>query len=443
MIPQLQRDTPVSSPEIAPHWSLPTRIAFRLFFCYFLLYVYPRSVGSLGAHVQYKNPLRDLWHVVVPWVGTHILHLSGDFTEVANGSGDQLYDWVLVFCIFVTAIVAAAIWSWLDRKRTNYEVLYQWLRIFVRMVIAVAMIVYGADKLYRMQFAAPALSRYIDTYGQTSPMDLLWAFMGMSRGYSFMGGVGEMTGALLLLVPSLTTLGALITLGMMSNVLMLNLFYDVPRKIYSIHLILFCLFLLLPDMRRLLNFFIFNRKTQLTPPASVFKDKRMNYGLLGLQLLIGVIALSGALHQAHQDQIKNETYIQAPFRGIWTVTDFSLDNQPRPPLLTDSERWQRIIFEAPQIVAIQAMDGTLKKYFLQLDAVNNWITLWDTSKPTWNARFQYDTSHPDKIKLEGHWGGHQVSANLDRVNMSDPVKFLLINRGMHWVTQYPHMSLSY
>lgn len=438
MIPQLQRDTPVSSPEIAPHWSLPTRIAFRFFFCYFLLYVYPRSVGSLGAYVKYNNPLRDMWHAVVPWVGTNILHISGDYTEVANGSGDQIYDWVLVFCIFVTALIAAAIWSWLDRKRTNYETLYQWLRIVVRLTIAVAMMVYGADKLYRMQFAEPALWRYVDTYGRTTPMGLLWAFMGMSHGYSFMGGVGEMTGALLLLVPRFTTLGAIVTMGMMGNVLMLNLFYDVPRKIYSVHLILFCLFLLLPDMRRLLDFFFLNRKTQLTPPAAVFKDQRMNYGLMALQLLIGAIALVGTLSQAHKDQIKNETHMQAPFRGIWTVTDFSLDNNPHPPLLTDTQRWQRVIMDAPQILTIQAMDGSFKSYFLQLDAVNGSMTLWDTSQPTWNAKFKYDASHPNLMTLDGQFGQSHVSAKLDRVDMSDPVNYLLINRGFHWVTDFPH-----
>lgn len=438
MIPQLQRDTPVSSPEIAPHWSLPTRIAFRFFFCYFLLYVYPRSVGSLGAFVEYSNPLRDMWHAVVPWVGAHILHISGDFTEVANGSGDQIYDWVQVFCIFVTAVIAAAIWSVLDRKRTQYQTLYQWLRIFIRMSIAVAMIIYGADKLYRMQFAAPALWRYVDTYGQTSPMGLLWVFMGMSRGYSFMGGVGEMTGALLLLVPMFTTLGALITLGMMGNVLMLNVFYDVPRKIYSTHLIIFCLFLLLPDMRRLLDFFILNRRTQLTPPVPVFKDKKLNYGLLGLQLLIGVVALTGSLSQAHKDQAKNEKYMQAPFRGIWAVTDFTFDNSLRPPLLTDPDRWQRVIFDAPWVVTMQEMDGTLKQYYLKLDTATNSMGLWDLAKPNWNAHLTYDTSHPDKITLQGRWGGHQLTAKLDRVDMSDPDKFYLINRGMHWVTQFPH-----
>ena len=438
MIPQLQRNTPVSSAESAPQWSLATRIAFRFAFSYFLLYVYPRSVGSLGAFVKYNNPLKDLWHAVVPWVGTHVLHLSGDFTEVANGSGDQLYDYVLIFCIAVTALIATAIWSWLDRKRPNYEVLYQWLRIFVRLVVAVAMISYGANKLYRMQFAAPALARYVDTYGQTSPMGLLWAFMGMSHAYSFFGGVGEMLGGLLLLVPSLTTLGSLVTLAVMSNVFMLNFCYDVPRKIYCIHLIVFCLFLLFPDMRRIADFFLLNRKTQLSPPVALFKDKFLNYGVLLLQLGIGVGAIIVCGQQPYVDAGKNETYIAPAFRGIWSVEQFALDNSPRPPLLTDMQRWQRVIFDAPDIVTIQSMDGTLKRYYLQLDTQKKKLTLWDPPNTHWNASLTFDVAHPDQITVDGRFGQSHVYADLKRVDMSDPVKFLLINRGMHWVNQYPN-----
>ncbi|HLI63716.1 MAG TPA: hypothetical protein VKV05_09970 [Terriglobales bacterium] len=438
MIPQLQRDTPVSSPEITPHWSLPTRIAFRFAFSYFLLYVYPRSVGSLGANINYSNPLRDMWHAVVPWVGTHVLHLAGDFTEVANGSGDQLYDYVLIFCIAVTAALATIVWSWLDRKRPNYEVLYQWMRIFVRIVVAVAMISYGADKLFRMQFAAPALARYVDTFGQTSPMGLLWTFMGISRGYSFMGGVGEMVGGLLLLVPRFTTLGALITLGMMSNVLMLNLFYDVPRKIYSIHLILFCLFLLLPDMRRLVDFFLLNRKVQLSQPAPLFQSRKLNHSMLALQIGIGLAALIVCGREGYRDALKNETYIQPSLRGIWSVRDFALDDSIRLPLLTDKDRWRRVIFDTPDILTIQFMDDTQKKYYLQLDAHDQSFVLWDPPDVHWNAKFTFDTSQPGQLILDGRFGERHVSATLTRVDMSDPVKFLLLNRGMHWVNQYAH-----
>ncbi len=438
MIPQLQQEATVSAPAETNQWSLSTKIAFRLFFTYFLLYVYPRPIGSLGAGVKYSNPLKDLWYAVVPWVGANVLHLKGNFAEVANGSGDQLYDYVLLFCIAVTAIVATAIWSVLDRKRPNYDLFYQWLRVFVRIVVAVAMISYGANKIFRMQFPEPALARYVDTYGQTTPMGLLWTFMGSSHVYSIFGGIGEMLGGLLLLVPPLTALGSLVTAAVMTNVLMLNFCYDVPRKIYCIHLIAFCLFLLLPDMKRLADLFVFNRKVQLTPVVPLSKDKMINRGVALLQVAIGVGALAYCFYLAHADAVKNETHIQASLRGIWAVDEFALNNVVRPPLLTDNERWQRVIFDAPELVTVQAMDGTQTKYFLQYDNSKKRMVIWDFLEKRPVANFNYDDSNPKHLTLEGQREGQQLSLKLERVDLSDPNKFLLLNRGVHWVNDYAH-----
>src|SRR5438128_2641401 len=83
------------------------------------------------------------WRRVAPWVGKHILHLSYPITVFSNGSGDTTYDYVLVLCFFVLALVATAVWSIIDRKRPNYQKLQQWSMIYVRFVLASAMISYG------------------------------------------------------------------------------------------------------------------------------------------------------------------------------------------------------------------------------------------------------------------------------------------------------------
>ena len=84
----------------------------------------------------------------------------------------------------------------------------------------------------------PSLTRLLEPYGDSSPMGLLWTFMGASKGYSiFCGGV-EMLAAILLFVPGCATLGALVAMGAMANVFMLNMCYDVPVKQYSFHLLL-------------------------------------------------------------------------------------------------------------------------------------------------------------------------------------------------------------
>src|SRR5215469_2793011 len=98
------------------------------------------------------------------------------------------------------------------------------------------MLGYGVKKLVGAQFPGPSLSRLMQPFGQASPLGLMWTFMGASQLYSFFAGMGETVGGALVLVPRLVTLGALISLAMTTNVLVLNLCYDVPRKIFSIHL---------------------------------------------------------------------------------------------------------------------------------------------------------------------------------------------------------------
>ncbi len=443
MIPQLQRDTPVASTPSTTQWSLATRIGFRFVFSYFLLYLGPGAVGALGLSDRViTTPYRDLWvaiwHQVVPWVGENILQLKGSFREVPNGSGDQLYDYVLVLCILVLAAVITVVWSWLDRRRPNYEHLHAWLRLLMRLAVAAPMIGYGVNKLFRAQFAEPPLVRLIDPLGQASPMGFLWTFMGMSRAYSAFGGFGETLAGLLILVPQLTTLASLITIGVMSNVLMLNLFYDVPRKIYSIHILLICTFLLLPQLRRLANFFLLNRPAEPAHEVPLFTDKRWNSWAVVFQIVFGVLALVFASYQARLDEVHAATHVGPAFRGIWSVDDFVLDNVPHPPLLTDNQRWKHLVLDTPDVINLQMMDETLQQYSLHLDEQQNKLMFANWGSKHWKGEFSLDNSLPDRMTLTGELDDHPLIVHLRKLDLSDPNKFLLINRGFHWVNPFPY-----
>ena len=59
------------------------------------------------------------------------------------------------------------------------------------------------------------------------------------------------------------------------------------------------------------------------------------------------------------------------------------------------------------------------------------------SKPndwTWRTDFTYENPQPDVLTLTGQMNGHQVAATLRRMDES---KFLLMNRGFHWINEYP------
>ena len=434
MIPRVERNVPVEPENAAPDWSPLARFGFQFAFCYFILIVYPSILGA-RALVDHDsgNLLRRMWDQVVPWVGSHVFHLNEPVAATFSGSGDQLYDYVLWPCLLVTALLAAAIWSALDRKRREYRDLYEWLRVLVRLTLAIAMISYGMDKLYRFQFPELRLAKLVQTYGQSSPAGLLWASMDYSRAYSFLSGLGETAGGVLLLVPSLTTLGALLTLAIMSNVLMLNLFYDVPRKILSIHLILMGLFLLLPDVRRLFNLFVLNREAQLTKPAPLFRDKLFNRATSLFQIAIGIGAIVFCAHRSSLSSAERAAQIEQPFRGIWSVETFDYDGAPRPPLLTDNVRWRRVILDYPDIVTVQLMDGQQETHYLRLNSAAKNLELWRMDDHQKEGRLAIETARADRLFLRGELDGHRIDMQLTRTDMQDPSKFLLVNRGFRWI----------
>ena len=132
------------------------------------------------------------------------------------------------------ALAATLVWSLADYKRAHYHRLYLGLRVLVRLALGTALIVYGAGKVIPSQFPPLALHRLVQPFGDASPMGLLWSFMGASTPYTIFSGVAEMLGGLLLFFPRTTTLGALVSIGVMSHVVALNFCYDVPVKLFSL-----------------------------------------------------------------------------------------------------------------------------------------------------------------------------------------------------------------
>jgi len=148
-----------------------------------------------------------------------------------------------------------------------------------------------------------------------------------------------------LFVPRLVTLGALISIAAMTNVFILNMTYDVPIKGLSLHLLLMSAFLLAPDAKRLMNLFLLNRPVQPSFRLPLFRSPSGDRAAQAVILLVGVILLAAGLNLSVRYYGTGVAGPLPPLYGIWTVEDFSLDGQSRPPLITDNVRWRRVVFE--------------------------------------------------------------------------------------------------
>ena len=202
---------------------------------------------------------------VVRWFGHHVLGVASALPKEYPGGGDTPFQWVRALFLLVIAAVGAAIWSALDRKRLRHPLALDFPRTFLRYGLAFTMLLYGIQKVFPIQFAPLTLFRLLEPYGDSSPMGLLWTFMGFSRLYAIFAGSVEVVGAVLLLWRRTTVLGSLLLAGATTNVLLLNLSYDVPVKLYSAHLLVMALFLAAPDGVRLLRVALLRRAEPLPP----------------------------------------------------------------------------------------------------------------------------------------------------------------------------------
>ena len=436
MSPQIaheaQPELRIPANENEARWNTGTRIAFRFVFAYLLLYNFSAMLSWLTYAPTPAEKYEELWHKVVPWVGEHVLRLSAPITIFSNGSGDTTYDYVCALCFLWLAAAATVVWSLADRKRLNYEKLHRWLRLYVRLTLAGTMVSYGAFKVIKSQFPDLSLSRLLQPYGDSSPMGLLWTFMGASTAYTVFAGAVEMLGGLLLILPRLTTLGALVSVIAMGNIFVLNMCYDVPVKLYSLHLLLMGVFLLVPDGRRLFNLFVLNREAEPAADQALFVGKWRNRGVLAFQLAFGVYVTVLSLHQSYRAY--QQYNVKPPFYGIWAVDEFSVDGAPKPDSLDDETRWHRAVFATGFDFSVQSLSGARVRFMPEVDSKKKTLTLHKRGdqKQAWVLTFQQPG--PESLTLDGQLDGRRIQAKLR--HLEDP-KFLLTTRGFHWINEYP------
>jgi len=424
---------PAPTGEATPiGWSLSHRVFFRWMFCYFLLYTLP-SRGRVGL-VPMEGAYRRFWEPLVTWVAIHVFHLSGHATTYfPTGSGDTTLNYVENYCYVVMAFAGTIVWSLLDRKRTDYVTLHSWFRIWIRFTLAATLLAYGFAKVFPLQMQMQ-MTTMIERWGDFSPMAALWNFMGASTPYTILSGSAEALAGLLLLFRRTTLLGAMISFGVMFNVAALNYCYDVPVKLYSTNLVLMSVFLIAPDARRLTQLLLLNRPAlpaNLSRPELPRLWMRIVARIVWVVVALGVI-LYGTVHEswiAYKAVYLNPQH--PPIYGLYEVESFTSNGTNAPPILTDTTRWRWLYFNSYGYVRVVSVNDDSKWYGANQEAAKKTVTL--SSDQATNV-FTYSWGDTNHVVLRGSMAGNALEVSLHKLA---PTNFLLLNRGFHWINEYP------
>jgi hypothetical protein len=404
------------------------RVAFRFSFIYLGLFALATQVaGSLLPLLSFRGfgPLWPMRHITF-WIASNVFGVTPGTNAIdPKVAGETALYWIQTFWIFAVAVVAATAWSVLDRKRQNYVTLYKWFRVFVRLCLAAQMLEYGMTKIIPNQFEAPSLNTLVTPVGDLSLNSLLWTSIGAAPGYQIFTGFAELLAGILLLIPRTTLLGALLCLADLTQVASLNMAYDIGLKLTTFHLILLTLFLLAPDLRRLADFFLFNRATEAAKPEA-------SRVAVVAQILIGVyLVASFAYINVGHWYAEGGGRPRSALYGIWDVENLSVDGQERPPVLNDYDRrWRRVIFDLPDTMAFQRTDDSLARYGASLDNIGKRLVLTKGNSTTWKAPFTFERPAENTLILNGEMDGHRIEAHLRLVEF-DTLR--LLNSDFRWM----------
>lgn len=410
-------------------WRLSLRLAFSFCFLYFILYCLTNQViagmfpipGIDFPEAAQFGPLR----AIVFRVASTVFRVPLPLVYSDSGSGDKTFDWVLDFSLAVIAAAGTLVWWVVDRRRANYIVLDKWFRVFLRFALGSEMLLYGMLKFVPLQMPFPSLTRLMEPFGNFSPMGVLWASIGASPRYEMFVGSAEMLGGILLFFPRTAFLGALVCLADSIEVFTLNMTYDVPVKLLSFHLIVISMVLLGPELKRLARFFFTDRTVEPSRQPKLFVGARAGRIAVTCQVVYGILLIAANGYGAWTSGTPfGAAAPKSPLYGIWNAENNG----------TGQNKWRRVIFDRPESVSFQGPDDSFVNYRVKIDVNSRSIALTKAKDKTWKATIQYVRQAQDQLMLDGEMDGQSLHM---RLQLLDRNKLMLVNRGFHWVQEYP------
>lgn len=316
---------------------------------------------------------------------------------IYHSDGVLMQMWVML--LLVISLLLSLLWSFFEPKSGVY--LTFWINHICAYFLALMLLIYGLNKIFKYQFYFPEPNLLFTPLGQLSPDILFWSSMGTSHSYSIFAGVIEVIPAVLLLFRKTRILGAFIAFAVLLNVLMLNIGFGITVKLFSSFLLLLGLILILPYLKQFVHFFMGKEVHLQTEPLPALKNERYDrfYPLLK-GVVIGLILFES---------------LGMYFEGSY----FNGDQQPKPfmhgayEVQPNQQGIQRLFFHKDNYFITQSFADEFKDYPLTWNGTRLMLTNPTKEK----AELDLRTMDPDKFELIGVFFGDSVAWKFNRIDL--------------------------
>lgn len=349
-------------------WTFSQQLVRFLMLCitiFFLIYIAFSLVETFDTLKSFSLKLDQL----VNWFGVNFLDYEQVERHYFDGWGDTVFYWVQLLLIFYSSIFFSIIIYFIRFKKYSFTPFLGVSTFIFRLYLAFMLMSYGLTKIIPPgQFGELYYYTLETKIGSLSPMELLWNFMAYSRKYTVATGLIQLFAGILLLFRKTSILGALLSIIVFTQVVLLNFFYAVPVKFFSSVLLLLSVFLILPSAKNLFNLFIKNKPSTLIIPAFPYHFRGKNALLIFLKIVVVAYVCFDELYDNEP-----ETIVQHELSGYHKTLYFEKNNERVSPF-TYNKYIKGLMFNKYNTL-LENKDGRFAYFYSDVNEVDKKLTL--------------------------------------------------------------------
>ena len=248
-------------------------------------------------------------------------------------------------------------------------------RIVCCYYVSLQLLKYGFDKVFKGQFYLPEPNILYTQVGQMDKSMLFWTAMGTSWSYNVFMGLMEVTPAVLLLFKKTRVLGLVLATGVLLQVFMINVGFEITVKWFSGFLLGLSLLLLSPYFQPIFVFLIRQGKTSLPGYVWQFPIKMPVFIYATLKtFVVGLLFLEGTYPYLKYNNFNDDQAPRPVLHGAYEVLRMDGTNG-------DTLAWplpvKRIFIHRRGYLIVQDARDDMQDYKLVVAEGGGWLMLTD------------------------------------------------------------------
>lgn len=246
--------------------------------------------------------------------------------------------------------------------------------------LALILFKYGLDKLFKQQFYLPEPNLLFTPLGHLDKDILYWSTMGVSRSYNIFLGMVEIVPAILLLFKKTRTIGAIIAVGVLMNIVAINFSFDISVKMFSTILLLLSIYLAWPGIKIISTSLVSGRNIQNPEEEDHQTRSRQQYWTK--TLIISLIILESLYPHLKRGNFNDDLAPRPLLHGAYEVISVSSNN--KAPYI------KRVFIHRDGYLIFQDNYDEMEDFKMEINSAKNEILISEYSGQTNVIQFSYD-----------------------------------------------------